>query len=196
MVCTDRAMPVIVEELHVAPGLLIAMPQLRDPNFDRSVVLMIEHRDEGSFGLVINRPTRTPVGDLLKTIDVDWHGTSGEVAWSGGPVQPETGWILHERVEGLAGFGTREIFPGLFITSAPDALRELAKHPPRRVRFLLGYSGWGPAQLEKELTETTWINSDVDLDVLFETPPDRIWETALRRMNIAPEALAPAHGIH
>ena len=106
-------------EIHVAPGLLIAMPQLRDPNFDRSVVLMIEHRQEGSFGLVINRPTRTPIGDLLKSIDVDWQGKNGEVAWSGGPVQPETGWILHEHVDGLDGLGTREILPGLFITSAP-----------------------------------------------------------------------------
>src|SRR5689334_25371736 len=75
-VCTESIM---LGELHVAPGLLIAMPQLRDPNFDRSVVLMIEHRTEGSFGLVVNRPTRTPVGDLLKSIDVDWLGTHGEV---------------------------------------------------------------------------------------------------------------------
>ena len=186
----------MVEELHVAPGLLIAMPQLRDPNFDRTVVLMIEHRTEGSFGLVINRPTRTPVGDLLKTIDVDWRGTSNEVAWSGGPVQPETGWILHERVLGLENPGTREILPGLFITSAPEALVELAKHPPPRVRFLLGYSGWGPSQLERELTETTWVNSDVDADFLFETPPEKMWEAALRRMHISPAALAPAHGIH
>jgi putative transcriptional regulator len=183
-------------ELHVAPGLLIAMPQLRDPNFDRSVVLMIEHRTEGSFGLVVNRPTRTPVGNLLKSIDVDWQGEGGEVAWSGGPVQPETGWILHERVDGLDGLGTKEILPNLFITSAPDALRELAKHPPRRVRFLLGYSGWGPAQLERELTETAWVNSDVDADFLFETPPALMWEAALKRMHVTPATLAPAHGIH
>jgi len=159
-------------------------------------VLMIEHRTEGSFGLVVNRPTRTPVGELLKSIEIDWQGTHGEVAWSGGPVQPETGWILHERVDGLDSLGTREIQPGLCITSAPDALRELARHPPRRVRFLLGYSGWGPAQLERELTETAWINSDVDPDFLFETPPERMWEAALRRLHVAPEALAPAHGIH
>lgn len=191
--CTDSAMH---EELQIAPGLLIAMPQLRDPNFDRSVVLMIEHREEGSFGLVVNRPTRTPVGDLLKSIDMEWQGTQAEVAWSGGPVQPETGWVLHEKVDGLDGPGTKEILPGIFITSAPDALRELAKHPPRRVRFLLGYSGWGPQQLEKELTETAWLNSDVDADFLFETPPKLMWEAALRRMHVAPESLAAAPGIH
>lgn len=183
-------------ELHVAPGLLIAMPQLRDPNFDRSVVLMIEHRTEGSFGLVVNRPTRTPVGNLLRSIDVDWRGTKAEVAWSGGPVQPESGWVLHEKVRGLQAPGTKEILPGLFITSAPDALRELARDPPRRVRFLLGYSGWGPAQLERELTETAWLNSEVDADFLFETPAAQMWEAALRRMRIAPESLSPAPGIH
>lgn len=183
-------------ELQIAPGLLIAMPQLRDPNFDRSVVLMIEHREEGSFGLVINRPTRTPVGELLASIDMEWQGTKNEVAWSGGPVQPETGWVLHEKVEGLDGPGTKEILPGLFITSAPDALRELARHPPRRVRFLLGYSGWGPHQLERELTETAWLNSDVDADFLFETPPKEMWQAALKRLHVSPEALAPAPGIH
>lgn len=183
-------------ELHVAPGLLIAMPQLRDPNFDRSVILMIEHRTEGSFGLVINRPTRTPIGELLRSIDVDWQGNGREVAWSGGPVQPETGWILHEKVDGMNGNGTKEILPGLFITSAPDALLELARHPPRRVRFLLGYSGWGPAQLERELIETTWVNSEVDADFLFDTPAEEMWEAALRRMHVAPSSLAMAPGIH
>jgi len=187
---------VMLGELHIAPGLLIAMPQLRDPNFDRSVVLMIEHHEEGSFGLVLNRPTRMPVGELLQSIDVDWNGNRGELAFSGGPVQPETGWVLHEKVDGLDGPGTKEILPGLFITSAPDALRELAKHPPRRLRFLLGYSGWGPDQLQRELTETAWVNSDVDADFLFETPAEKLWEEALRRLHVAPEALAPASGIH
>ncbi len=186
----------MIGELHIAPGLLIAMPQLRDPNFDRSVVLMIEHQSEGSFGLVLNRPTRVPVGELLRSIDIDWHGESDEVAWSGGPVQPETGWVLHEKVEGLDGRGTSEILPGLFMTSAPDALRVLAAHPPKRVRFLLGYSGWGPAQLERELTETAWVNSDLDADFLFETPPERLWEASLRRLGVSPETLAAAPGIH
>jgi putative transcriptional regulator len=183
-------------ELKIAPGLLIAMPQLRDPNFHRSVVLMIEHQHEGSFGLVINRPTQMPVGDLLKAIEVEWQGPRVDVAWSGGPVQPETGWILHEPVEGLEGKGTQEVMPGLFMSSAPDALKVLAAQPPKRMRFLLGYSGWGPAQLQRELTETAWINSDVSADFLFETRPDEMWEAALRRLGIMPHTLAPASGVH
>lgn len=183
-------------ELHVAPGLLIAMPQLRDPNFHRSVVLMIEHQEHGAFGLVINKPTRVPVSELLSAIDVDWHGPSAEVAWTGGPVQPETGWILHEPVEGLSGNGTHEILPGLFMSSAPEALRVLAAGPPKRVRFLLGYSGWGPAQLERELTETAWVNSDLSADFLFDTPPEEMWEAALKRIGVSPATLAAAPGIH
>jgi putative transcriptional regulator len=183
-------------ELQIAPGLLIAMPQLRDPNFDRAVVLMVEHQDEGSFGLVLNRPTEHPVGELLGSIGVDWNGDRSTTAWAGGPVQPETGWVLHEHVEGLEGPGTHELLPGLFMTSAPDALRVIAANPPRRVRFLLGYSGWGSGQLERELTEAAWLNSDVTADFLFETPPELLWEAALTRIGVSPVTLAPAAGIH
>ena len=157
--CTESGM---LGELRVAPGLLIAMPQLRDPNFDRSVVLMIEHRTEGSFGLVINRPTRTPIGHLLKSIDIDWQGTQVEVAWSGGPVQPETGWILHEKADGLDALGTREILPNLFITSAPDALRELADVGTGNPALL------SPSSPARGGTDKNWnlrINTEVEPDL-------------------------------
>jgi putative transcriptional regulator len=186
----------MASEIRVAPGLLIAMPQLGDPNFARSVVLMVEHQREGSFGLVLNRPSEASVARLLRGIEVDWQGSDEDVAWSGGPVQPDTGWILHEPFPGLHSDGTHEIVPGLFLSSAPDALNAVAAHPPGRVRFLLGYSGWGPAQLESELTESAWVNSDVDADFVFETRPEDMWSASLRRLGIDPSMLAPASGVH
>ncbi len=188
-----KAMP---SEITLAPGLLIAMPQLQDPNFHRSVVLMIEHQEEGSFGLIVNRPSDYLVKDLLETLDVPWHGTNDEPAWWGGPVQPETGWILHEPAIELSSELSREIVPGLHISSAPAALRALAEDPPDRVRFILGYSGWGGEQLERELSEGAWVNSDLTADLIFDTPAESMWEVALRRLGIDPEALVPASGIH
>ncbi|MFT4569720.1 MAG: putative transcriptional regulator [Hyphomicrobiaceae bacterium] len=186
----------MASEILVAPGLLIAMPQLGDPNFARCVVLMVEHQREGSFGLVLNRPSQASVVDLLRGIEVDWRGSDSDIAWEGGPVQPDTGWILHEPIPGLESSGTHEIVPGLFLSSAPDALGTVAAHPPGRVRFLLGYSGWGPAQLETELSESAWVNSEVDADFVFQTKPEEMWAASLKRLGVEPSSLAPANGVH
>jgi putative transcriptional regulator len=183
-------------EITVAPGLLIAMPQLADPNFHRSVVLMIEHQSGGSFGLIVNRPSENRVIDLLESLEIVWRGTTSDVAWWGGPVQPETGWILHEPVTELGDNVTREIAPGLHLSSAPEALKILAKNPPKRIRFVLGYAGWGPEQLEGELADGSWVNSDVTAELVFDTPADDLWTTAVRRLGIAPESLVPASGVH
>jgi putative transcriptional regulator len=183
-------------EITVAPGLLIAMPQLADPNFHRSVVLMIEHQSEGSFGLIVNRPSENRVIDLLESLEILWRGQPSDVAWWGGPVQPETGWILHEPVAELGDNITREIAPGIHLSSAPEALRILAKKPPKNLRFVLGYSGWGPEQLEGELADGSWVNSDVTAELVFGTAPELLWSAAVRRLGIAPEALVPASGVH
>jgi putative transcriptional regulator len=183
-------------EITVAPGLLIAMPQLADPNFHRSVVLMIEHQPEGSFGLIVNRPTTNRVEELVSSLELQWRGKSDAVAWWGGPVQQDTGWILHAPVAELAHESTREITEGLHLSSAPDALRTLCEAPPARLRFILGYAGWGPEQLEDELREGAWVNSDVTADFLFDTPAESLWEAAVRRLGIDPEALVPASGVH
>ncbi len=183
-------------EIEVAPGLLIAMPQLADPNFHRGVVLMIHHDNDGSFGLVVNRPAESQLGDLLESIRVDWQGDPGEVAWLGGPVQPETGWVLHEPVADLDSDLSTEIIPGVFLTSGTDALRHLAEEPPKRIRFLLGYAGWGPEQLKSELSQGSWVASDADADLIFDTPADKLWEVAVRRLGIEPESLVPSTGVH
>jgi putative transcriptional regulator len=179
----------------IAPGLLLAMPQLEDPNFERSVVLMVEHSDEGSWGLIMNRPSDIPVSDILSSLGISWAGDPEAVVWSGGPVQPRTGWLVHRPVPGGTE-ETIEVTSGIALTTSPDRLRVLALEPPRQVRFLMGYSGWGSGQLETELASGAWVNAEATPDLIFETPAEEMWERALRSLGIDPLTLVPARGIH
>lgn len=188
----------------VAPGLLLSMPHLVDPNFTRAVVLMVEHSDEGSFGLIVNQPSDMSVGNLLEELEIDWRGKANDVVWSGGPVMPTTGWVLHEPLPGsqppLLGEGpgnsTITIAPGIALSTSPDQLRSIAAAPPGRIRFLLGYSGWGPGQLAAEMVRGSWLHANVTPELIFDTEPADMWQTALRSIGIDPESIVPGEGVH
>ena len=193
-----------MESANLAPGLLLAMPQLADPNFSRAVVLMIEHGDQGSFGLVINRlafspghPSPIKASELLDSLEMSWRGEASAVVWAGGPVSPSTGWVLHEPV-GLAqpGQGTIEITSTISLSTSPDRLRAIANQPPRNVRLLLGYSGWGPGQLAAEMSRGAWLHTAADPTLVFETPPDEIWEAAMQTLGINPRDLMTGRGVN
>ena len=183
-------------EITVAPGLLIAMPQLADPNFDHGVVLMVRHEREGSFGLIVNRPFERSIPEVLESLEMDWKGDPSEPTWWGGPVQQDTGWILHEPIEDFDSESSSEIAPGIQLSWGPKDLERLAEKPPKRLRLVLGYSGWGPEQLESELSEGAWVNSDVTADLLFDTSPEDLWDTSVRRIGIDPASLVQASGVH
>lgn len=173
------------------------MPQLADPNFSRSVVLMVEHSPNGSFGLVINHPSPIKASELLESLEMSWRGEDNAVVWAGGPVSPSTGWVLHEPL-GVAqpGQGTIAITSGISLTTSPDRLRVIASQPPRNVRLLLGYSGWGPGQLEAEMARGAWLHVSADPKLVFDTPPDDIWETAMRSLGINPASLFASRGVN
>jgi putative transcriptional regulator len=187
-----------VESSNLAPGLLLAMPQLADPNFSRAVVLMIEHGEQGSFGLVVNHPSPIKATELLDSLEMSWHGEDSAVVWAGGPVSPSTGWVLHEPI-GVApsgGGGTIEITSTISLSTSPDRLRAIATAPPRNVRLLLGYSGWGPGQLAAEMSRGAWLHTAADPKLVFETPPDLIWEAALRSLGVNPKTLFSGRGVN
>jgi putative transcriptional regulator len=188
----------VVEPTNLAPGLLLAMPQLADPNFSRSVVLMIEHSDQGSFGLVINHPSPIKATELLDSLEMHWRGEDSAVVWAGGPVSPSTGWVLHEPVGAAqAGIGgTIEITSTISLSTSPDRLRAIANQPPRNVRLLLGYSGWGPGQLAQEMARGAWLHTEADPQLVFETPADEIWEAAMRSLGINPKSLFIGKGVN
>jgi putative transcriptional regulator len=182
-------------EPGIAPGLLLAMPQLLDPNFQRAVVLMVEHGEGGSFGLVVNRPTPVAVARVLETLQLEWRGDPGATVWSGGPVSPRSGWVIHEPAMTDAAPGL-ELVPGLILSTSPEQLRALAAAPPPKLRFLMGYAGWGGGQLEGELAEGSWVHAAVNPDLIFGTHPDQLWAAVLESIGIQPASLVPGSGVH
>ena len=188
----------MVESTNLAPGLLLAMPQLADPNFSRSVVLMIEHSDQGSFGLVINHPSPIKATELLDSLEMHWRGEDSAVVWSGGPVSQSTGWVLHEPVgAAIAGAGgTIEITSTISLSTSPDRLRAIANQPPRNVRLLLGSSGWGPGQLAQEMSRGAWLHTAADPRLVFETPAELMWDAAMLALGINPKSLFIGKGVN
>lgn len=198
-------MHVEVHEASIAPGLLLAMPQLVDPNFHRAVVLMVEHNDEGSFGLIVNRPSTMSVSALLGALDMTWRGDNTAVVWTGGPVMPTSGWVLHQptaRVgrgaptlqSGLESDGTVSFAPGIDLSTSPDKLRVIAEQPPQRTRFLLGYAGWGPGQLEREMQEGAWLAMPSEEELAFSARVDDLWQRCFDRLGINPALLTSPTG--
>jgi putative transcriptional regulator len=177
----------------LAPTLLVAMPQLLDPNFARAVVLLCEHSAEGAFGLVINRPSDTAAFDAVQ-LEPPPSRDSGVQLWVGGPVEPQRGWILmgDAPIEGEA----LQVTKGLYLSTSPDVLRRLIEAGRPRSRVLTGYAGWGPGQLDAELAASAWLTADVDLELVFDTPADRIWEATIRRLGADPGLLQMGHGVH
>jgi putative transcriptional regulator len=181
----------------LAPALLLSMPQLADPNFNRTVVLLCRHNEEGAFGLVVNRPVTTS-GPVMVQVRTDATTerqtleTSEELqVWVGGPVEPQRSWILvgHDEDAAEQERGV-SIVDGLYLSTSPELLRRvLGPKPPARTRLIVGYSGWKSGQLEAELRASAWLTSEVDRELIFGTAPDRMWETALRRLGADPSTL-------
>lgn len=179
------------------------MPHLIDPNFTRAVVLMVEHNDQGSFGLVVNQPSDMDATTLLSALNIEWRGSADTMVWSGGPVMPTSGWVLHAPCTAapddgatLETGGTIRLAPGVSLSTSPDTLRAIAENPPPQVRLLLGYSGWGPGQLASEMARGSWLHADLSPEIIFNTSPERMWEVALRSLGIDPESIVHSHGIH
>lgn len=176
------------------PTLLLSMPQLQDPNFARSVVLLCDYLPEGAFGLVLNRPTDEVASAMVRLVPPIEEGNE-LILCTGGPVEPDRGWVL--TADEPAEPEYRTIVEGIYLSSSPVLLRRvLATRPAPRARILAGYAGWGPGQLDDELERSSWLMSDVSSDLVFDVEPRLMWETALRRLGADPAALQMSHGVH
>ena len=174
-------------------ALLLSMPQLQDPNFARTVVLLCEYNPDGAFGLVLNRPTNVAASEMVR-LDPPVAAGNDMPLWIGGPVEPQRGWILLGD-EPRAEF--KLIREGLYLSTSQTLLREvLEARPAPRARVLAGYAGWGPGQLDEELAQSAWLLADVDLDIVFDISHDIMWETAIRRLGADPSALTTGQGVH
>lgn len=161
-----------------AGQILIAEPFLADPNFARCVILLCEHGDQGSVGFILNKPTDLTLGDLLP----DLYTPSLNIS-QGGPVQLDTLHMIHRMP---LAFGGNEITPGVYWGGSYEALQEAVQenaYDPGNLKLFVGYAGWSPGQLEKELEEGSWMVADLNPGLLFETEPDNIWKSAIKLLG-------------
>jgi putative transcriptional regulator len=176
------------------PTLLLSMPQLQDPNFAKTVVLLCDYMADGAFGLVLNRPTDASASSMVRLDPPVEHGNDLPLS-RGGPVEPDRGWILTGDEPHDVEY--RTIVAGVYLSTSPILLRRvLEAQPAPRARVLGGYAGWGPGQLDEELSQSAWLMCDVDVDLVFDTDASLMWETAIRRLGADPSALQMSHGVH
>ena len=181
--------------MSTAPLLLLSMPQMSDPNFAKTVVLLCDYTDRGAFGFVVNRQMDEPAWTMVKTdpaVAVDRELR----LWVGGPVDPQRTWVLMSDAQG-PDEEQREVAPGVLLSASKTLTLQVLQSPPSsHVRVLIGYASWGPGQLEQELAESSWLTMAVDAALIFNLPPDQMWEVAIRRLGANPSAFQTSSGVH
>jgi len=179
-------------DFTTAPGILIAVPQLLDTNFLRSVVVMIEHNERGALGLVINHATDHECAGVTEGMGLEWPGDEEARLLRGGPVEQHSLWMLHD--DGWCFEETMRVAPGVGVSRSREALRRMCEGNEARLVLLVGYAGWGSGQLEQEISAGAWITGETTADVLFRWPREEVWERALRRLGIDPAHLVEGAG--
>ena len=173
------------DSTHMTGHLLIAMPTMMDPNFHQTVTYICEHSDMGALGLVINRPLEMGLGEVLEQLSLDSLDDSltAQPVLRGGPVQTERGFVLHESPREWEA--TMRVGDSIYVTTSQDILTSLAAGTgPERALIVLGYAGWGAGQLEAEIRDNAWLSVPADARIVFETPFERRWEAAARKLGV------------
>jgi len=162
------------------PGtLLIAEPFLKDPNFMRTVVFLCDHQDEGSFGFVINKVYDHTLDELMNDLD-----ELKLPVYYGGPVQMDTIHFLHQYPELIPG--SYEVLDGIYWGGDFETVVTLIKEgsiDTSKIRFYIGYSGWGSGQLNDELKEKSWLTAEATRKLVFHRKADEVWKDALRHLG-------------
>lgn len=186
----------MTDETNLTGKLLIAMPDMGDPRFDRSVIYMCAHAPDGSMGLIVNKPTpEVRFSDLLEQLSIDESELAADVrVHYGGPVETGRGFVLHT-ADYTSGAGTMEVADGIAMTATLDILEDIATGSgPKRSMLGLGYAGWGPGQLEGELVRNGWLVADANEDILFGRAAEHKWTAALKVLGIDPLMLSATGG--
>ncbi|MEJ2580454.1 MAG: YqgE/AlgH family protein [Acidobacteriota bacterium] len=175
----------------LAGHLLIAMPNLADPNFWQSVVLLGVHsNDEGAFGLVVNRSLDIDLQEILEELGEEVAPGELPGVLGGGPVQPNHGFVLFERGPQEAGDDEITVSDSIVLSGNTETLARLTRRPDgTRYFLLLGYAGWHPGQLEREIEENSWVVAPLDTSILFDVPVEDRWAAALNSIGIDPGTL-------
>ncbi len=160
---------------------LVATPGLKDPNFRQTVVLLCEHGPEGALGVVVNRPTAMHLSEVLPQVPI-LEGQRHRL-FSGGPVQPTAVLLLYRLSEEPSD--KHHVFDGVYMGGDLTVVERLLTTPTggEAIRAYMGYSGWGPGQLENEMKTGSWITLPADHSVVFEKDPLHIWPDILRSLG-------------
>lgn len=168
---------------------LIALPALKGDYFENTVSILVEHTEEGAFGLVINQPVEAEIGDLFP--DVAGHFSCPVLA--GGPVQRNQVFFLHEA--GREFDATFRLNEEIYMTTSADFIEAMCDGTaPSKTLALLGYAGWDSLQLEHEISENVWLLAPVESRILFETPYAKRAQAAARQLGIDLNLISPVAG--
>lgn len=171
------------------------MPNMRDPRFERAVILMCAHDENEAMGVIVNKPVdRLTMGDLLEKLEIiGGEPLADEPVRFGGPVQTDRGLVIHTldyRIE-----GTLAVTAKIGLTASREILLDLIgrgeRPAPRRYFLAVGYAGWGAGQLEDEIIANAWVHCSPDEDIVFAEEPEQAWRRSLERLGVSGAMLSP-----
>lgn len=180
---------------YLTGQLLIAMPNMRDPRFEKTVIYMCVHNADGAMGLVVNKQIDSiSFPQLLEQLEIETPDSPpGIRIHFGGPVESGRGFVLHSADYGKSG--TIAVDKAVALTATVDILRDMAeRRGPSRCILALGYAGWGPGQLDGELQQNAWLNVTADETLIFGEDVERTWERAIAKIGIDPRLLSADAG--
>lgn len=164
---------------------LIAMPNMADPHFTRTLTYIAEHSEQGALGVIINRPIDMTLEALFERVELplEAEGFSGQPVYFGGPVQTDRGFVLHRPAGDW--HSTLRVNDDIALTSSRDILQAIGSTgEPREVLVSLGYAGWAAGQLEDELAQNAWLTVPADLAIIFDLPPEERLAAAMQKLGV------------
>ncbi len=181
---------------HLDGKLLIAMPGMGDPRFDKSLIYMCAHSEDGAMGLIINKPaTDLEFTDLLEQLQITPAQSFRPIeVHFGGPVEHGRGFVLHSK-DYIAEDSTLEVNDEFGMTATLDILEDISQgNGPNACILALGYAGWGPGQLEDEIRSNGWLSCDADAALIFSANNQDKWREAIVSLGIDPRMLSATGG--
>jgi len=181
--------------VNLTHHFLIAMPNMADPNFAKSLTYICEHNDQGALGVVVNRPTDMTLRSLLEQIEIDIGDEvfANEPVYFGGPVQTDRGFVLHRPIGDWQS--TLSVHGDVGLTTSKDILQAVAAGSgPGSLLVSLGYAGWAPGQLEDELKQNAWLTVAAKPEVIFATPPQYRLAAAMSLLGVNLATLSDVAG--
>lgn len=183
-------------QMDLSGKLLIAMPGMGDPRFEKSVVFMCAHSPEGAMGLIVNKPAEDlSLGDVLKQLEIDASSiTKAGLVFFGGPVEGGRGFVLHSG-EYDNDASTLRVDDAFSMTATRDILEAMAHgEGPKEALAALGYAGWSPGQIEDEILQNAWLTCDAEEAIVFSPDNEGKWSAALAKLGIDPLLLSSEGG--